>query len=68
LSFNWETETYGWNFRGWSIYGDYWTEVTEDGRNNILKINATLEGPSELIGNPTVSFAMGDSDDVLWLF
>jgi hypothetical protein len=68
LDFDWQNETYGWNSRGWSVSGEYWTEVSEDGRDNVFKINATLDAPSEIIGNPTISFAMGDDRDVLWLF
>lgn len=68
LDFNWETNEYGFNNNQWSVNGKYWTEVQENPPDNLFKMEVTLEGPADIIGQPNLSLAMGTDDSVLWLF
>jgi hypothetical protein len=31
LAFDWQSGTYGQNYRGWSVTGQYWNEVSPEG-------------------------------------
>ena len=44
LNFDWQSERLAMNNRGWSISGEYWTEVTDTG-DNVFKLEASLVAP-----------------------
>ena len=44
MSFDWNADVMGDRYRGWSINGEYWTEVSFDGTQE-FKIKGNLTSP-----------------------